>query len=178
MKTARVNIKKANDDIALELRRLEERNGGSHAERLAEIEASREQATEARRIYEEHNEKLPALEEVRREAEMALQRSKEALEPKRAEIRICEERISNLQRNRNEQASAFPPGMPQLLRAIKEDAGFREQPVGPIGKHIRLLKPVWSSILEKSFGATLNGFIVTSKQDQIRLSGLMRKVNW
>ncbi len=47
-----------------------------------------------------------------------------------------------------------------------------------MGNHVRLLKPLWSRILEKSFGGALEAFIVTSKEDQLRLSAMMQKVGW
>jgi chromosome segregation ATPase len=71
-----------------------------------------------------------------------------------------------------------PANLPKLLRAIEEERRFRETPVGPMGRHVKLLKPEWSSILESSFGASLNAFVVTSKADQTILSELMRKMNW
>ena len=68
--------------------------------------------------------------------------------------------------------------MPRLLHAIQQDDGVLERPVGPMGSHVRLMQPSWSSILEKSFRAGLETFIVTSKQDQSRLSTLTQKVGW
>ena len=74
--------------------------------------------------------------------------------------------------------AAFHERMPLLLRAIRDDDRFREKPVGPVGNHIRLLKPEWSSILEKALGGTLSSFIVTSMPDQSLLSDVMKRVNW
>lgn len=68
--------------------------------------------------------------------------------------------------------------MSRLLSAIRQDDGFQLRPVGPVADHVRLLKPLWSSILEKSFGGALDSFIVTSKDDQLRLSGIMQRVGW
>lgn len=68
--------------------------------------------------------------------------------------------------------------MTRLLAAIRQDDGFQQKPVGPMGNHVRLLKPLWSRILEKSFGGALEAFIVTSKEDQLRLSAMMQKVGW
>ena len=86
--------------------------------------------------------------------------------------------MNNLLKDRGQQQGAYPPNMPWLINAIRQDNGFIQKPVGPMGSHVRLLKPVWSSILEKSFGAALNSFVVTSKQDQSRLSSLMHRVGW
>jgi chromosome segregation ATPase len=46
-----------------------------------------------------------------------------------------------------------------------------------MGRHVKLLKPEWSSILETSFGASLNAFVVKSQSDQSILSELMRRMN-
>lgn len=81
-------------------------------------------------------------------------------------------------KDRGQQQGAYHENMSRLVNAIKEDRGFLQKPVGPVGQHVRLLKPLWSSVLEKSFGGALSSFIVTSKQDQSRLSALMQNVKW
>lgn len=68
--------------------------------------------------------------------------------------------------------------MPALLRAIRDERSFNEPPVGPVGQHVRLLKPEWSSVLENSLGSTLGSFVVTSKQDLNTLSNIMQRVKW
>lgn len=96
----------------------------------------------------------------------------------RSEIRNCEDRLNTMVRDRGQQQGAYKPSMPRLLNAIRQDEGFLQAPVGPMGNHVRLLKPLWSSVLEKSLGGALDTFIVTNKKDQARLSILMQKVQW
>ena len=91
-------------------------------------------------------------------------------------VQESENRLRRLRESR-EQRGAYPNGMDQLLGAIQRERSFRDKPVGPIGDFVHLKKAVWSGILEKSFGAALNGFIVTSKDDQRLLSNLMRRSN-
>lgn len=81
-------------------------------------------------------------------------------------------------RDRGQQQQAYPPNMTSLLAAIRQDDGFWQKPIGPMGSHVRLLKPSWSNILEKSFGGALEAFVVISKEDQLRLSAMMRRLNW
>ncbi len=81
-------------------------------------------------------------------------------------------------RDRGQQQQAYPANMTRLLTAIRQDDGFKQRPIGPMGNHVRLLKPLWSSILEKSFGGALEAFVVTSKEDQLRLSAMMQRVGW
>ena len=65
-----------------------------------------------------------------------------------------------------------------LLKAIQQEKSFTQTPVGPVGHHVSLLQPKWSSILETSFGTTLNSFIVTSKKDMNILSSIMKRAGW
>lgn len=178
MKTAEARIKKAKGDIVEENRRLGDLDGGNHARRLAEIEEKKGDATNAKRSFQEHDRGLGALEEEYRNAEKIHKDSQGPVDHKKAEIRDSEERLNGLIRDRGQQQGAYPATMSRLLNAIEHDGGFRQAPVGPVGKHVRLLNPVWSSILEKSFGGVLNSFVVTSKDDQNRLSNLMQQVGW
>lgn len=50
--------------------------------------------------------------------------------------------------------------------------------MGPLGRHVKLVEADWAYILEKQFGAALNAFIVTSKQDQTALDDLMKRSGW
>lgn len=90
----------------------------------------------------------------------------------------CEAQLARLMQDKGQKQGAYKPSMHRLLSAIQNDSGFREKPVGPMGNHVRLLKPLWSNILEKSFGGTLETFIVTSKPDQLLLLRLMQQNGW
>lgn len=167
-----------NDDIVEERRRLAEADGGIHDRRLAEIEQQESAYEEATGRYDEHLKCLGSLEEDKKRAQTEVGIARGLLERKGGEVQQSENQLRNLMRDHGQQQGGYHENMPRLLRAIQQDDGFREKPVGPIGNHVRLLKPVWSNILEKSFGATLNSFIVTSKQDQSSLFRLMQRVNW
>jgi len=178
MKSAEQMIEKAKKDIEEENRRLTELDGGSHARRLAEIDEKKCDAADARTRLREHDAGLGRLQTQQRLAEEATENAKAPINAKRAEIRECESHLNGLIKDRGQQQSAYLPSLPRLLSAIQQDRGFQQAPVGPLGKHVRLLQPKWSSILEKSFGAMLNSFVVTCKEDQTRLAGLMRQASW
>ena len=146
--------------------------------RRAEIEEKRAEATAAKARFRDHENELPALEDNRYRAEKDYKESQTPVKDKKIEVQNCEQRLESLIKDRGQQQQAYPPNMSRLLSAIRLDDGFKQRPVGPIANNVRLLKPLWSSILEKSFGGALDSFIVTSKDDQIRLSGIMQKVGW
>ncbi|KAI9822363.1 MAG: Structural maintenance of chromosomes protein 6 [Pycnora praestabilis] len=177
MVVAQDRIAKFKLEIAEEHRRLEDVDGGTHTRRLADIEDAKAKAQEAKDQYDQHSEDANRLEANGSKAAEDVQDAQGPIEAKKMEIRQCETLLQSLSSDRGQQNGAFNENMPRLLRTIQEERGFQEGPIGPVARHVQLLKPVWSSILEKSFGATLNSFIVTSKKDQILLSNVMRRVN-
>ena len=147
-----------------------------HAERRAEIEEKKEEAQEARSRMRSHEDELPALDDNRSRADEEHLGCQSDIKKKHKEIQAAEGRLNSFIRDRGQQKTAYPAAMPRLLRAIQQDNEFEEKPIGPIGNHVRLLDPQWSSVLEKQLGGVLDSFIVTSKNDQIRLSGHMQRI--
>ncbi len=178
MKQAEANVIKTKADIEEEHHRLEEANGGSHKKRLEEIEAQRTDVVAAKNRLHEHDNGIRQLEANKKGAAADAESFQVPMSSKRAELEQCELQLSSLMRDRGQRQGAYKPNMPRLLTAIQKDGGFREKPVGPMGYHVRLLKPLWSSILEKSFGAALETFIVTNKPDHSRLTSLMQQNGW
>ena len=178
MKLTDERIEKTEADIQQEYRRLAEVDGGNHAQRLAQIEEKRGELAVARTHLEDFENKISIVKDEKKLAAKQLEQSQLPIAAKRREMQDCETRLNSLMRDKGRKEGAYRPTMSRLLYSINEDAGFRQKPVGPIGHHIRLLRPTWSSILEKSFGGVLDTFIVTSKSDQARLSELMAHVQW
>ena len=175
MKKTDVSIAKQRRDIAEEERRLEQLHGGSHSRRLAELDDLRTAARAAKNTHEDHKKQKADLVSEKRQAEEAIKEHSSTRVSKEHTVRHAEQRLRTL-RDRVDRKDVYPPGMDLLESAIKRDNGFQEQPVGPLGDFITLRKPVWSKVLEKSLGSTLTAFVVTSQEDQQRLSNIMRKV--
>ena len=166
------------NEIEEEHRRLSDADGGRNAERRQEIEEKREEAGRAKDDLRNYEDDLPRLEDLRRYAADEHKRAQNEVNKQRINKQQAEERLNKKMRDRSQQRSPYPQSMQQLLKNIQEDGGFQRTPVGPIGQHVRLSKPEWSSILEKSLGSSLDSFIVTSKEDQTRLSALMKDNKW
>ncbi len=175
---ANSRIKKADDDIANENQRRESADGGAHLRKIAEIEEAKSKADDKRDQHDQHRKNAGIVAENRNAAQRDLRSSHGPLEQKKQEIKACEDLLHRLRKDRGQPHSGFHQNTPRLLRAIEQEGGFRDKPVGPIGSHIRLLNIEWLSVLEKSFGGTLESYIVTNKQDQNLLSNLMRRVDW
>ncbi|KAL1623977.1 Structural maintenance of chromosomes protein 6 [Neofusicoccum ribis] len=172
-------IKKIEDDIQEERRRQEDANGGEHGRRMRDVQEAKAMAQEKKTACEELRQSFPALETERSEAQTLVDEFQPTIEQKRVDVRQQENQIREITQNQGKEMAGFDQNLPALLRAIDENGTrFRNKPVGPMGRHVRLLKPEWSNILEKQAGVQLNAFVVTSKHDESILRELMRRTNY
>jgi chromosome segregation ATPase len=176
LQTAKQEEVKLREDIAGERLRIEDTNGGAHIKKKAELSRAEELVQITRAKLDDCDANKPRLQERLRAAEAEHKKSQGPLEAKKSEIKICENRIESLGRDAGHGMAGYDRNIPRLLNIIRDDNGFREKPIGPIGLHIKLLDQKWSNILEKQMGNLLNGFIVTSKPDQVRLAGMLRQL--
>jgi chromosome segregation ATPase len=159
-----------------ENKRIEDANGGAHSRKLAEIEEAREAVQTAKEALDASGAEVPRLAERLRSAQDELKKAEAPLGSKRTEIDECRKRLHHLNANQHNPYDGYDASMRGLLQAIGNDRGFREKPIGPMGLKIKLLKPMWSNLIESVLGNNLNAFVVTSKADQLRLSSMMRQM--
>jgi chromosome segregation ATPase len=172
------------DKIKLEIEKLRQRqaeaDNGVYAEKAQEVEDAKAEAARAKEAKDAHSSELA---EIRADLKAA-QQEKLAADQKVQRVRDDERSIrDNIQRLREGQRNWIdgypnPLNLQKLLRAIDGDRRFREMPIGPLGRHVKLLRPEWGYILEKQSGSVLNAFVVTSRADQSVLSDQMRKCGW
>ncbi|KAL3952329.1 hypothetical protein ACCO45_014046 [Purpureocillium lilacinum] len=156
LKTAKTEIEACEAKIREEEQRLDESTGSAH-----------------KRM--ESNDQLPALRSKLAEAEQVLKKQQQLRESKKRDILTAESGVRELERSTGSVYDGYDRDIINLVKAIENDRGFDDKPLGPLGAHIKLLKPEWSGILEKTLGDGLNAFVVRSKRDQSRLSGMMRQ---
>jgi chromosome segregation ATPase len=164
--------------VDAENQRLADASDGGYARKQAECEQAANDASAAKREYEEHRQGAARLREDAEAAERDFTEAKGPLEQKKREIAQAENQLRNLTREGGSRQSGFHARMPALLKAIQQEQSWESRPVGPIGHHVTLLEPKWSSILERVFGGTLASFIVSSKNDMKLLFDIMRRVQW
>ncbi|KAI5296778.1 Structural maintenance of chromosomes protein 6, partial [Ascosphaera atra] len=179
IKELEATIERTKDSIAEERRRLEELDNGKSNVLQNEIEEKQGEAAELKRKSEELRATLRPLQQEAEDAQRNAESKRQPVSAQQSEIEQAEYRLQSLKRNKDQQRTGFPPQLPALLNAIKaEQSSFSKPPVGPLGNHIRLLKPKWSFVLEQTFGGVLSSFIVRSKRDMNTLQGIMRRVRW
>jgi chromosome segregation ATPase len=175
LKNTKDEIRKCEEQISQEEQRLEAATGSARAEKDAELLETRSREREIENKIEEARQQSSSVHTAVLQAQNAYRRQQELKELKRKEILTAERQVRELEQSSPGQFDGFDKDIVNLADALQRDNSFQQRPIGPIGAHVRLLKPEWSSILEKTFGEALNAFVVRSKQDQTRLSNMMRQ---
>ncbi|KAJ5124646.1 uncharacterized protein N7515_008471 [Penicillium bovifimosum] len=176
LKAAESRIRDTQQKIDDENQRLADASDGGYARKQDECEKAANDATAAQKEYDEHRAGAAGLQEAIDRAQTKVTEAAAPLGRKESEIGQAEDQLRNLMKEGGSRRSGFNSKIPELLRAIQQERSFESPPVGPIGHHVTLLKPKWSSIVERMFGATLTSFIVSSKKDMQLLSRIMREI--
>jgi chromosome segregation ATPase len=175
LKTAKDDMKACQRKIQEEERRLSESTGNARTQKDNELGTARKREQLLKEQIEEIQNKLPDLTARLGEAEQHFKRLSHNKELKRKEIVSVEQQVRELKAATGGRFDGYDREIKDLVKAIENERGWEQKPVGPIGAHIRLSKPEWSGILERTLGEGLNAFVVRSKSDQTRLANLMRR---
>ncbi|KAK5105133.1 Structural maintenance of chromosomes protein 6 [Lithohypha guttulata] len=168
--------KNTEGQIAEEERRLDEVNGGGAARRREERTLAQATAQQARTELEAHKAGRQEVERNRQIKGAVVNEKAGIMNAAQRKINEIEESLGKLQNiNANNQHRAFRRNNEQLERLIGQETRWQHKPLGPLGRHVKLLKPEWSSVLESMFGKTLSGFLVFSRHDLNLLSDLKRR---
>lgn len=178
MVAAESRINETQQKISEETQRLADVSGGGYLRQQEQSEQAQLEVDKERTKYEELQQETSRIHRELEEAGKRLKSVDGPLEKGKADVQQAERFLQNLSREGGTRNSGYHDRMPMLLSAIQQERSFASPPVGPIGHHVSLLQPKWSSILETSLGTTLNSFIVTSKKDMNILSSIMQRVDW
>ncbi|CAK7266193.1 Structural maintenance of chromosomes protein 6 [Sporothrix epigloea] len=161
-----------------EQQRLEETNGEAHRETQAQLDAAKAKLVEINADIGREEDRRQALDDACISAQQNTAKIAAEVGRKKGDMTAREGRIRSLQQSRGSTSiyDGYDQRMPQLLSLIERDGRFTRKPIGPLGSKIRVLKPIWAPILERTIGGSLNGFIVTSQSDQQHLSGLIKRL--
>ncbi|KAK0611146.1 P-loop containing nucleoside triphosphate hydrolase protein [Immersiella caudata] len=162
--------------IEAEERRLEGTNGQAHSNKLQELEKAKKKVDDITKELEENKAAEQGIKESDEDAEKRLGLKSRELDGKKREIVVAEGKISSLDKNLRSKFDGYEAKVPDLLRMISDERRFRDKPIGPLGVHVKLLKPQWSAILESTLGRTLNGFLVTNNDDSRLLRDMMKHI--
>lgn len=176
LKNAKIEITSLEEKIAQEDQRLGESTGPERADKDSSLAAASAREKELEEELARANQALPALQSKAAEAQRHRDGLAHAVQQKRADVVSGEKQVNDLKQSTGSPMDGYDRDMRTLVDMVeKESSSFTQKPIGPLGARIRLIKPEWSKLLERTFGEGLNAFVVRSKQDQSRLSSLVRR---
>ena len=182
IKMKRKQVAQYTTDIAQLRQRQAEADDGIYAEKQRELEAAKQDCEQKAEIYNTHGASLPEVQNQLRAASKEKDSADQAVGRAQKDEDRIKATIRNLKGDSRDWMTAYqqPDKLRNLLKAIATDNRFRDRDnvVGPLGRHVKLVEADWAYILEKQFGSALNGFVVTSKPDQTILAELMRRCGW
>lgn len=164
------------EKIDKEQGRLEALNGDALTRKNEELAAAHEKLGQTERKIRDANTSIPDLEEKLKQANASCDKTNSHITQKKKDLENTRARIRDIVAGQGSLYDGYNYRMRDLLQAIEAEGGFERKPVGPIGAHVRVLQPMWSPMLERLFGESLNGFVVVNKRDQTRLSGIMKRL--
>lgn len=174
LKQQRNDVDSCKQALNAEERRLAELDGGGAARRIRELDELRTEAEAATNALDRHRHAKAGLVKDCEDAKEAVDKAQEEYDAQKQRFDDRKNELQRAMQQESGQDTKFHDKMPALLAAMAKTQ-FRERPIGPIGKHIKLLHSDWSYILETIFGNTLSGFVVSYKDDQTSLLNLARK---
>jgi len=176
LKASKANKRRLEQEIDEEQSRLNGAEGPAQAERLQRLEELKEAVVEVEQKIEDHLAQKAALMTAKDEAARNLNEARRPIEEASSALERSSGLVTRLQRDHGNKFAPFRQNMANLVRAVNNETRWRKKPVGPMGLHVKLLKPEWSSQIEKTFGGVLDSFVCTNKEDQTLLSSVMKRV--
>ncbi|KAK1753499.1 hypothetical protein QBC47DRAFT_386576 [Echria macrotheca] len=170
------NIKRLEENIKAEEDRLEKANGEAHTAKLRELETEKARVQDIEKQIIENKAREPEFKKLFEDAKSELNTRENNLGRARERVTQVDSQIQNLKQKEPSKYSPYEAQIPHLISRIERETRFREKPIGPIGLHVRLLKPEWSNVLESYFGRSLNGFLVTSHEDSRLLQDMIKQI--
>ncbi|KAK4464229.1 hypothetical protein QBC42DRAFT_295218 [Cladorrhinum samala] len=178
LKITEKEIEELEKKIAETMQKLAEADGGLQAQKRQELDNANAQVLEIEKEQEEvQSRKLP-LDNKLTDSNKALTQVDDAIKSKKNEINLVKERIRELEGKAISLWAGYDPKMQALVRAIEADSRFETKPIGPLGRHIQLVKPEWSALIEQMLGGNLNGFLVGSSQDAKILTDMISRMGF
>ena len=89
-------------------------------------------------------------------------------------IQECEQMILTAKNRENDALIPYGKDIKKVLEAIKKMRWFGDEPLGPLGVHVKARDPAkWGEILRNQLLSYLTAFAVTDARDRIQLKKLL-----
>ncbi|KAK0487309.1 P-loop containing nucleoside triphosphate hydrolase protein [Armillaria novae-zelandiae] len=174
-------FKAARESIALIQKQIDDEARRMEADTQNKREESSRQLEHARMSLQEAEAALPALVESKnqidtenRETKAQGERASDDVQKMRENIVRCDGMIRNCEMQDKNQYAAYGRDIPQVLERIRRTRWVGDQPVGPLGVHVKVRDPEsWADLLRRQLGGMLTAFAITDAHDLKQLKRIL-----
>ncbi|KAK0221980.1 P-loop containing nucleoside triphosphate hydrolase protein [Armillaria fumosa] len=174
-------FKAARESIALIQKQIDDEARRMEADTQVKREESSRQLEHARMSLQEAEAALPALVETKnqidaenRETKVKGERASDDVQKIRENIVRCDGMVRNCEMQDKNQYAAYGRDIPQVLERIRRARWVGDQPVGPLGVHVKVRDPEsWADLLRRQLSGMLTAFAITDAQDLKQLKRIL-----
>ncbi|KAF7298831.1 p-loop containing nucleoside triphosphate hydrolase protein [Mycena indigotica] len=167
-------IKGYQDQIDAEMKRLQADTESARQETQDKIIKAREQQTAAENELEQIRQKISdadtQLGQLKKEGNMAERKANDL----RGQIMQCDSAIQNCEKAESDRYAAYGNNIKEVIQRIEQTRWQGQKPLGPLGIHVKLLKPEYGQLLRQQLGQQLTSFAVTHPRDLSTLKKILQ----
>ena len=162
-------------ELIAENKRMQAISGGELAQNMEKVCQAKKELQSLFSRQSAARDSFEMLETKRKDVQLTLADLNKKKKAKDSQVAASVRRLDDLQTGQSDIYRVFHRNLPNFLRAIDRDKGFRDKPIGPIGLHIHLREHKWALLIDKYLGSNLDSFVVTNHPDRMRLHSLMQR---
>lgn len=140
--------------------------------KLEDAKKAIEKADEKLKSFEaQFQEKQDAANGVRREAEGF----QTAYDQARRQVQDCESQIRAVRDSEKNALAPYGNNMESVIREVQKMSWHGQQPIGPLGRFVKLKDPKWADVLRVNLTGTMISWAVTDARDRGPLKALLER---
>lgn len=145
-------------------------------------ERAREKLEDAKKAIEKAEEKLRSLEAQARDQEAAANDARReesifqsACDQARNRILECQNQIKVIRDSEKNALAPYGNGMESIIKEVQKMRWHGQQPLGPLGRFVKLKDPRWADVLRVNLSGTMVSWAVTDAKDRAPLKALLER---
>jgi len=175
MKTEKANVRVVERKIEVEAKRM-----ATHTNERRE--RARAKSEDAKKAIENSEARLKSFEDQGREKEAAasdtrreMERLQVSRDQARNRVQECEAQIKVARDSEKNALAPYGSGMEAIIKEVQKMRWQGQQPLGPLGRFVKLKDPRWADALRVNLSNTMVSWAVTDARDRAPLKALLER---
>jgi len=175
MKTERTNIKGVERKIEEEAKRMATHTNERRERARAKLEDAKKAVetaeTRLKSFEDQAREKEAEVNDIQREGE----RFQASRDQAKTRVQECEAQIKVARESEKNVLAPYGSGIEAVIREVQTTRWHGQQPLGPLGRFVKLKDPRWADVLRVNLSGTMVSWAVTDARDRAPLKALLER---